>query len=825
MKKKIVNFFLMAVMFSAVLGTTVSCKDYEEDMYSDMQVQLKAQTTALEAALATLQAQQESLQAQQDALQAQQDAQGDEIEGLKTALSAAEESLSSLIVSIESQIQTINDQVGSLNSQVNGLSSDVADLQNTLAAYDIAGMWSVYNQLIQYAGSADNYVAMQDALMDFIKEYQESGLTISDITQAIEDVAAAKATAEANTSLIEGLTGDVSDLKDEIAQQKADAEEAYAEIWEAINNIDSGDYSQWIEILTGMLTDYGTRISNLETTLDEQVLKLNNLESCLSQLVTSILIQATENPIYGTFSLPVGVQSNVLAAYYGSTGDDFDFPTTRPSYYVGGVNDNLTDADLEMLGVTTEEIGGTLISEEEGNAGTLYLTINPNTVDYTGLTIGLENSQGKESGVELGTLAPSDHLITFGYTRSVENGFYEAKATVGKSAISDIKPNIDINDLKSLITTLKSYVTSLGSESLNVTDIISTLYTECNDILDANAVYAKWTDANGVEHKTYSNYELAATAIKPLSYAFMYDKTFENFPGIGKLENMVNKVFNKITIPSFNLDDYDFSKIENIQYTEEDRITADVTIHVEVGEVVNQTVYVYDEDGNVLGSGEVVNGEVDITATVDITDILNNFMEDEYGQINDVIDNINSYLDNVNSILEAVSQINQLADNLEDIQSSVLSYLNKINNRLCNILNSANKVLQPIMLVGTTDGYAQLSQIQVQPSIFSGTEATLIPTSFTAETVAPAYKKLIGVTNVYSAKNVSISAQNGDSGCKSALEKANSSGENIGQVVDGNTQFVTLSGLRTGYIYEIVYTAVDYSGKVVAEKYYVKVAE
>ncbi|MCD8296307.1 MAG: hypothetical protein LUC88_01910, partial [Prevotella sp.] len=788
-------------------GTTVSCKDYEEDMYSDMQGQLTAQTAALESALATLQAQQEYLQSLQET-------QGDEIDGLKTALSTAEETLGNMISSITT-----------LQGQVAGIQGDVDNIKSTLNGVDIAGMWSVYNQLIQYAGSADNYVAMQDALMDFIKEYQSCGSTI---TQIVEDVAAAKTAADVNSGLIENLGDSVSALKDEIAQQKTEAEEEYTNIWQAINGILDGgsgtDYSELITILTQTLTDHETRISKLETTLSEQVLKLNNLESCLSQLVTGILIQATQNPIYGTFSLPVGVQSNVLAAYYGSIEDDVEFPTTRNGNYVGGENYNLTAADLQMLGVTSETYGGALISDQEGNAGTLYVTINPNTVDYTGLTIGLENSQGKASGVELGTLTPSNHLISFGYTRSVENGFYEAKATVSKDVTSDIKPDIDINGLRSVISQLKNYVTSLGSESLNVTDIVTTLYSECSNILDANAVYAKWTDDNGVEHKTYSNYELAATAIKPLSYGFLYDQTYSNFPGIGRLESMVNKVFNKITIPSFNLDDYDFSKIENIQYTDQDKITADVTIHVNAGEVVSDTVHVYDNDGNLIGSGVVANGEVDITATVDITDVLNDFMADEYGQINDVIDNINSYLDNVNAILEAVSQINQLADNLDDMQSKIISYLDKINNRLCNILNSANKLLQPILLVGTTDGYAQISQIQVQPSLLSGTEATLVPTSFTAETVAPAYKKLVGVTNVYSSQDVSISAQNGDSGCLSALQNANSSAD-MATILDGNTQFVTLSGLQKGYIYEIAYTAVDYSGVVVAEKYYVKVAE
>lgn len=36
MKKKIINVFLMALLAMVTVGTVVSCKDYEEDNYSDL---------------------------------------------------------------------------------------------------------------------------------------------------------------------------------------------------------------------------------------------------------------------------------------------------------------------------------------------------------------------------------------------------------------------------------------------------------------------------------------------------------------------------------------------------------------------------------------------------------------------------------------------------------------------------------------------------------------------------------------------------------------------------------------------------------------------
>ena len=97
---------------------------------------------------------------------------------------------------------------------------------------------------------------------------------------------------------------------------------------------------------------------------------------------------------------------------------------------------------------------------------------------------------------------------------------------------------------------------------------------------------------------------------------------------------------------------------------------------------------------------------------------------------------------------------------------------------------------------------------------------TLIPTSYNLEILAPAYKKLIGVTNVFDGKG--NSAQGGDQACISALNTANSASADFCTVVDGDNHNFTLSGVQKGYVYEVVYTAVDYSGKVVAKKFYLE---
>ena len=89
----------------------------------------------------------------------------------------------------------------------------------------------------------------------------------------------------------------------------------------------------------------------------------------------------------------------------------------------------MTAKDLEMLDVTPIRIDADeMIIGEEGNAGTLYMTVNPNTVDFSGTSFSLVNSQDEFSGVTLDTITKSDEVLNFGYSRAANNGFYEAKA-------------------------------------------------------------------------------------------------------------------------------------------------------------------------------------------------------------------------------------------------------------------------------------------------------------------------------------------------------------------------------------------------------------
>jgi hypothetical protein len=75
---------------------------------------------------------------------------------------------------------------------------------------------------------------------------------------------------------------------------------------------------------------------------------------------------------------------------------------------------------------------------------------------------------------------------------------------------------------------------------------------------------------------------------------------------------------------------------------------------------------------------------------------------------------------------------------------------------------------------------------------------------------APAYKKFIAVTDVWDAS--------GNPAAASIGKAAN--GENMLKVIDSE-KTCTMNG-QAGYTYEVAYSAVDYHGKVVIKRFYVK---
>ena len=838
MKKKIVNVFLMALLATATVGTVVSCKDYEEDNYADLNGKITNLDQAVDAQVAALEERVKTLETVKDQLQKDVDALRNELgtaeDGAdKTTIYGRLASAEALIEAINGQIATINETLASKadKSDLDALTERVVALEGCCEAYkDLASRVTnnedaikklqelineetikLWSDAIEKA-TADAAEALETAKLDKARLDKLEELLGENFSE-LDDFAEFK---DAVASALQNADGTWNSLEDVLAEQlelvKGSYEGTLEDVVAAYEEADK-ELADDIEALT-------KRVEALELATEELNDKLGLVNSILNQYVSGVIVQGTNNPVYGTFALPVGISSNVLAAYYGTPDGDIYFPAvydeakTNGMYVFSkdGTSTKLTAEDLKALGVDVTEWATAdhsyLVADQDGNAGTLYLTVNPVGQDHTDALPTLENSAGVKSGVELSPLKPSDKVLSFGYTRGVENGFYETKATVKEGAIEAIKPRVTYDDIKSLYTDAKSIVDKIiNNKSTNgigvdLKSLATTLYSVSSNILDANAVKFSWTakdeEGNAIDEtrSVMSKYELAATAVKPLSYNTWINANYDRLPGIGHIENIIGNIFDRIeeAMPQFDLEGIDKISIDRIKEKAEGTYT--VTVEIEV-------------------DGETYTDDVDITPSI------NGVIED----LNtDVIDKLNDQLADINSLIDQLKQINDLGQSVTDIENAIYDYLYKGQDLALKFINNANKLLQPVMLVKTSDSFLIPSTSVSAPTKFNAAGAaagiSLYPTSYTAEILAPAYMKLVGVTNVYKDGK---SAQGGDDECEKALKAVNSASEGFASAKYGfELKDAKLMGAEVGYTYEVVYTAVDYSGKVVVKKYYIE---
>lgn len=836
MKKKIINVFLMALLAMVTVGTVVSCKDYEEDNYSDLNGKITV-----------------GLQEQVDALEKVRDDLQGQLTDLKNQLGNAdgtdEGTIYARIVYLEQTIEKIENLIENYEC----VNTERVD-QMWKLLYEGYGTSNAIAELLTRVSTNEDDIKILKGLLE---GYDPEGWN-----GAISDAIYAKDLADMNAAAIEELKkkfaagSDYDEVLNAIKDALYQGENTWLSLDQFVKNeldkYNVVDETELNNALADMEAKYQTELKNFRDSINDVTAKLeaqtadlyNKLglvSNSLNKYVSSVLIQATDNPVFGSFAFPANISSNVLAAYYGDV-KELKFPTNEPYNYVDAQN-ALTAKDLEMMGAAASNqyfYNGRVVSGMQadgtvaaGNAGTLYLTVNPNTVNAEGTTAVLVNSQDVPSGVLLSPLKRSDKVLNFGYTRAANNGFYEAAATVAPDAVDGVSPRISYDDLKGLKDEIKDAVNAIRNKgNVDITGLIYSVYSISSNILDAQAAKFSWLDdslylaedgksylVKQIERSTYTQYALAATAVHPLSFAFAKDVHYDEFPGINKVEDIIGDMFNKIedAIPTIDVDD--------------------LNIHIEIEDFVFNPVEL--EDSSVVVNVDIVDEETGkhYKQNIDLTDKVEEAVNEALGSegasedvtnyIKKVVDQLNSQIGQINDIIDQLRDINEIGNKLDEVEDKIYDYLSKGENLLLKFVNNANELLQPMMLAKTADSYVVLSRSASAPTKFRAASMTtdgiiLRPTTYSAEVLAPAFKKFVGVANVYKDGK---SAQGGDANCQAALKAANSSSEGFCTVQEGDwnkAQFKVSSQYKKGYVYEIVYTAADYSGKIVVKRFYIE---
>ena len=597
-----------------------------------------------------------------------------------------------------------------------------------------------------------------------------------DLEQAKEDIITAKGVADEALQKANDLDRDLRALiettKNEILEEVANKYVSKADL----ENLTLGTINKWYE---------ESGIDNRFTTIENNYKDLiASLTDFYSKLVTGVVVQGSESPVTGYVQTPFGLEMSVMGAYYGKTSEGFEF---------GGERFNK----------------GTIISDSDSNTGLIFVTVNPTNVDPNCIDFKLVDSQGNEAPFKL-TPVNTDRVLKFGVSRGInvneKSGFYALQVKLDAADVDKAKTwtSADAADLKDAAKNVLGKLRHPKTNSLNIGDIASSIENVFNNRLTRYGVKATWKFKNEkgewVTKSTVSGLNLAATAFKPLSYEFLKDGINVDLPTIPSLESKLNLVQYKFNwTPIEGIENMKTSVTLTIPDTENIKIEGQVKPNVEITkELENGFIKNVDvEIGDINFSNATIKvGEkeqtYDIVVSMDefnrVINDVNNNVENMIGGVNDLIDKVNGYV--------------------QSIDGQVITRLNNYIKKFEHLLTKSNSLLQPTMLYTAQNGsWNQLPNVKTAAAhlkLNGGKASTIfVATSYTGELLAPAYKKYVHV--------------NGPEG-------ATVTGANINKVIDGNIYKIGFEANKPG-TYEIVYEAVDYSGKTVKRTFYVKVVE
>lgn len=793
------------------------------------------------------------------------------IEALRASCDAAKADCDAKIADLQAQITSNDVDIAKLQDDLNALAGEVANrvtieqlntalsnLENNCKSYTDA-------QVAAAIGEVKTYVdQLIKSLKDTLKEEFEIGnaritaiendlTTVKNqvnantaaINQLSTDVAAANAQIELNKAAIAAINAELDGLKTTLKNHErliSDLQEKYAALDAKIDAVkeelmnEINDLQQQINDNRALIDELSERLDVVEEKLAEIEEELDALTNRVNDLLTGILVQGVDNPVFGNFSLPLGVRSNLAFDWYGQFDNDVVFPSALTENTYDAEPCVLTSADLAFLrnslALSTESYSAGY--QTNGSLGTVYMTLNPFGHNLTeGKIFTLETSAGRALPFEL-NVVKSDTELSFGYTRA-NNGFYETEVLMPATAEAINACKFEIEP--SLKDAAKDILDNVSKR--NALNLLKAVYDQFDGALPAYAVRADWTaaDAEGVEkpYAVVSGYDLAVTTAKPLSYKFLYGKgTDHKIPTYGHISNFIGKLKEKFDA-QFNVSANIEIDGKVVKYTTIEFYECDDPAHSCVDfEVVGLTVdgvsvaangCITDIDNavNVINQaiGDAVAKEIygascpnskkaEVYAAVNVT--LLEVSKQINGVINDVKGNIDSIFDEAENSTESYfEKVNKVID-----------VYNKVAGKINNFLKNPNNYLQVAAFYKTNSGVGMLSNVKNDPTVFSGAGSafTLYLSSYTAETVCPAYKKFAAVVNVYDEAGNSVrnaELQN--------IARINSNSTGLNKVLDGRSFRISVpvSDMKAGYTYELVYQGLDYSGVTSTQKFYIKV--
>ena len=664
------------------------------------------------------------------------------------ALKLANQQLQANIDDLKSDVATNKDKIAALEAQV---------AANKAAIENLNGTWTekfqkLNTQLNESIGAlGDRATALEEAVE---KINGQLPAELAKLNQAIQDIAELKT----KSKEVDELQKKLDELNEKLYGKLAGEGD--------INTLKDA-----IDTINGQLK-----------TMSEQ---LDAIYAILNNNVSGIVIQATDCPVTGYENAAfLGSQANILSAYWGipASGDE--------------------EFEVE---------GGKLIKSDAGN---IYININPANVDPSNITFRLVDSQGNDApGFKLGSPVVTDKVLKYGITRATSaNGFY----AIPVECTDPQNDGLDMNkgQLKEAAKNVLAKLQDPKSTSLSLSGLASALYSNLNNQLTAYGVQASWKqkDQNGndVEKVVTSEIKLAAFAVKPLSFDFLANNS--------KLDNLSLDRFMLPTNLSEKLKGISGLDFNNIIDPSTGKTIEVATIVAVPGVKIvpngNDLDIIQISDGKVLntiknasieGEEKEVNKDISIevngsTGSTTLTTYIYQIKVKDDTMKNLIADLNKNLSTTLGPVKTALDWANTLAGKYDQNVAKVNNLIKKVE----GVIKNVNKYLQPAIMFKADNGsWNFVSTGSHFATSFVGVGATpLVATSYTAELLAPAYKKQLYV--------------------KEAGAEILVNGKATKSAFNGQIQKVVFNASKAGN-YTIVYKAIDYSGKVVEKNFYVTV--
>ena len=636
---------------------------------------------------------------------------------------------------------------------------------------------SAYNTSISLADAIAKQKSDLKGLNDWLGELKEQNPSLADAIDA-----RIKANWEAMDKGAISELGKYATLDAAIqgSQAYSDLNKKVDDHIKAIEDLRKSD----LEAAKKFTDELNERLENIEGSVQDLQDRYDMaFDFLMNKKLDNIAINATENPVTGYWNAAfLGSQLNLASSFYG----------------VAAGNEDWKIKNGQVLG-------------KGGNAGYLYVSLNPTELDPSLVKVELVNSQGEPAkGFELGDIEDTNKVLTFGYTRAAsKNGFYQIPVIASDPQNDDIA--LDKGSLKEAAQNILGELKDPKGNDLDLSKIASALYkNNLNNKLQAYTVKASYylfnpeTGKLELKHAVAPTYNVAAFAVKPLSFKFAKDNQYLDKIG-AKLSTFVIPSLSSKLAKYINAIDF---KVEYDGAKQIDVYTIFATSQFECEQVGDNVIvkgwernpetgyWEYKEDGIYTIKNATVEKVGEDYEKVYVIKTTDKTVENLLTSINDQI---------AGKLTDVKNDINKVVNKWDNLIAKVNPLLNKVGSKF----GSANQLLQPTILYKDQNGNPNtLSTLhgRLGTRFVGRGETTLYPTSWTAELLAPAYAKKVYVEGNPEGAKIIV---NGVVQTKDTQ-------------FDGAINSVTFKANAAG-TYTIHYDAVDYSGEVEEKTYSVVV--